>query len=219
LHCTCGFSALYAQRPTVLNQSGPSSHSTNEEVWRDSAQTSDEQLLEQIASDDEQALAELYGRHGKSLHNYLLRLVHESGVAEDLLQEVFVAVWQGAHRFKGHAKVTTWLYRIAHNRAVSWLRRHRKETGLDELPDLAAEDDPATYTMEKWRAVQLRRALDRLSPRHRSVLELTFFLGFSYAEVAEIVGCPVGTVKSRMSHARRYLLEALASMGIEDYPE
>lgn len=202
-----------------MNQSSPSSDSASEEVGQVPALTPDEQLLAQIASGEEQALAELYQRHGKSLYNYLLRLVHEPEVAEDLLQEVLVAVWQGAHRFKGHAKVTTWLYRITHNQAVSWLRRHRKETGLDELPELAAGDDPAAYTMEKWRAGQLRKALDRLAPRHRSVLELTFFLGFSYAEVAEIVGCPVGTVKSRMSHARRYLLEALASMGIEDYPE
>jgi RNA polymerase sigma-70 factor (ECF subfamily) len=202
-----------------LNQSGPSSDSANEAVGRIPAPASDEQLLMQIASGEERALAELYQRHGKPLYNYLLRLVHVPAVAEDLLQEVFVAVWQGAHRFKGHAKVTTWLYRITHNRAVSWLRRHRQETGLDELPDLADGVDPAAYAMEKWRALQLRRALDRLPPRHRSVLELTFFLGFSYAEVAEIVGCPVGTVKSRMSHARRYLLEALANLGIEDYPE
>jgi RNA polymerase sigma-70 factor (ECF subfamily) len=172
-----------------------------------------------IADGEEQALAELYQRYDKPLYNYLLRLVHQPTVAEDLLQEVLLAVWQGADRFKGQSKVTTWLYRIAHNRAVSWLRQRRKETGVDDLPDLASGDDPATHAMQKWRAVQLRRALDRLSPRHRSVLELTFFLGFSYAEVAEIVDCPVGTVKSRMSHARRYLLDALAKMGIEDYPE
>ena len=202
-----------------MNQGGPSSDIANEEVGQIPAKVSDRQLVKQIADGEEQALAELYQRYCKPLYNYLLRLVHEPTVAEDLLQEVLVAVWQSAHRFKGHAKVTTWLYRITHNQAVSWLRQHRKETGLDELPNLAVGDDPATYAMEKWRAVQLRRALDRLSPRHRSVLELTFFLGFSYAEVAEIVGCPVGTVKSRMSHARRYLLDALAQMGIEGYPE
>jgi RNA polymerase sigma-70 factor (ECF subfamily) len=183
------------------------------------AQVGDQQLLRQIAGGDEQALAELYQRYGKPLYNYLLRLVHESTVAEDLLQEVLVAVWQGAHRFQGRAKVTTWLYRIAHNQAVSWLRQIQKEPGQTELGELTNGHDPVEQAMENWRAAQVRRALDQLSPRHRAVLELTFFHGFSYAEVAEIVGCPVGTVKSRMSHARRYLSEALQNMGVEGYPE
>jgi RNA polymerase sigma-70 factor (ECF subfamily) len=195
-----------------LNQSG-------QQIESALAQVEDQHLLRQIAGGDEQALAELYQRYGKPLYNYLLRLVHESTVAEDLLQEVLVAVWQGAHRFQGRAKVTTWLYRIAHNQAVSWLRQTQKEPGQTELGELASGHDLVEQAMENWRATQLRRALDELSPRHRAVLELTFFHGFSYAEVAEIVGCPVGTVKSRMSHARRYLSEALQNMGVEGYPE
>lgn len=202
-----------------MNQGSSAFDLADEDGRQSPAQASDEQLLEQITDGEEQALGELYQRYGRPLYNYLLRLVHEPTVAEDLLQEVLIAVWQGAHRFKGRSKVTTWLFRITHNQAVSWLRQHRKELGLDEVPDVATGDDPAEYAMENWRAVQLRRALDQLSPRHRAVLELTFFLGFSYAEIAQIVGCPVGTVKSRMSHARRYLHDALGSMGIEDYPE
>ena len=192
---------------------------SGEQIERALAQVGDQQLLHQIAGGDEGALAELYQRYGKPLYNYLLRLVHEPTVAEDLLQEVLVAVWRGAHRFQGRAKVATWLYRIAHNQAVSWLRQIQKEPGQTELGELTNGHDLVEQAMENWRAAQVRRALDQLPARHRAVLELTFFHGFSYAEVAEIVGCPVGTVKSRMSHARRYLSEALQKMGVEGYPE
>ena len=70
-------------------------------------------------------------------------------MAEDLLQEVFAAAWLGADRFHGRAKVTTWLYRIAHNQAVTWLRRVRQVSGLDDLPELPAEDDPGALAMER----------------------------------------------------------------------
>ena len=79
-------------------------------------------------------------------------------MAEDLLQEVFVAAGLGADRFYRRAKVTTWLYRTAHNQAVTWLRRVRQVSGLDGLPELPAEDEPGTLAMETWRADQVRRA-------------------------------------------------------------
>src|SRR5512136_2636089 len=83
------------------------------------------ELLHQVAAGDEAAFAELYDLYAPSVYNYLLRLVNESTVAEEILQEVFLAMWQGAHRFREEAKVKTWLLRIAHHQAVSWLRRTR----------------------------------------------------------------------------------------------
>ena len=192
-------------KTNLLNQNFPSLNNDSDDIEQASTATRDRRLLRQVAAGDEWAFGKLYQRHSTPLYNYLLRLVRDAAVAEDLLQEVFVAAWLGADRFRERAKVTTWLGSV------------RPASGLDDLPELPAEDDPGALAMGTWRADQLRRALDQLSPKHRAVLELAFYHGLSHAEVAEIVGCPVGTVKSRMSYARRYLDEALKALGVEDY--
>jgi RNA polymerase sigma-70 factor (ECF subfamily) len=205
--------------PTVLNQSILSRDYTNEVAEKSVATLTDRQLLRLVADGDEQALDKLYQRHSTTLYNYLLRLIHEPPIAEELLQEVFLAVWQGAGRFRGQSKITTWLFRIAHNQAVSWLRRRREATTLDELTHLPAEGNPEEKAMASWRADQIQWALDQLSPKHRAVLELAFYHGLPYAEIAEIVDCPVGTVKSRVSYARKYLNDSLSKLGFENHLE
>ena len=192
----------------ILNQNPSSCDYTDTAI-------SDENLVRQIAAGDSRALEALYARYSAPLYRYLFRLVHETTEAEDLLQEVFVAAWRGASRFKGRAQVRTWIFRIAHNQAISWLRRQRATLALDGVEGRLAASDPAEQTMERWRAEQVRRALPGLPAKHRAVLELTFYHGFSQAEIAEIVGCPVGTVKSRMSYARRYLRQALSGLDLE----
>ena len=181
---------------------------------RPTSSLTDHQLLRGAARCDEDALDELYSRYSTPLYNYLLRLVNERSVAEELLQEVFVAVWEGASRFRGQAKVSTWLFRIAHHRAVDWLRR-RRPGSLEEIARLPADDDPEEEVFGTWDAEQLQVALAQLSPDHRAVLELVFFHDLPYREVAQIVGCPVGTVKSRVSYAKRYLNGVLRRMGVE----
>jgi RNA polymerase sigma-70 factor, ECF subfamily len=171
----------------------------------------DAELLRQVAAGDEVAFAELYDLYAPSVYNYLLRLVNESAVAEEILQEVFLAMWQGAHRFREEAKVKTWLLRIAHHQAVSWLRRARAATARAN-EDLEADDhDPIEeYLARSWQIDQVRAALARLTPNHRAVIELTFVQGLSYAEIAEVMNCPIGTVKSRMSYALRRLNNLLS---------
>ena len=142
--------------------------------------------------------------------------MREPAGAEDLLQEIFIAVWQGAGRFRGEARVKTWLFRIAHNQAVSWLRRLRPVESLpDELADGQDEWHPEAQSAQNWRAEQVWLALEKLSPTHRAVVELTYVQGFAYAEIAEILACPVGTVKSRMSYALRHLYGLLRALNVE----
>jgi RNA polymerase sigma-70 factor (ECF subfamily) len=126
-------------------------------------------------------------------------------VAEEILQEVFLVMWQSAHRFRAEAKVKTWLLRIAHHQAVSWLRRTRAV--LWPNADLEADDhEPIDeHLAHSWQVDQIRAALVQLTPNHRAVIELTFVQGLSYAEIAEVMSCPIGTVKSRMSYALRNL--------------
>ena len=183
----------------------------------DDRRPADRELISLTAAGDEDAFLELYQRYHVPLFNYLLRLVREPAVAEEVLQDVFVAIWRGAGRYRGQAKVKTWAFRIAHNQAVSWLRRYRPLVGLpDDLQDGSDEGDPEAQAIDSWRASQVQLALERLSPRHRAVVELAFVHTFSYAEIAEIMACPVGTVKSRMSHALRHLAGALAALGYDE---
>ncbi len=184
---------------------------------RDAQSETDRALLARIAQGDERAFAALYQRYHVPLYNYLLRLIHRGTVAEELLQDAFLAVWEGAAGFRGQAKVKTWLFRIAHHRAVSWLRRRREAFTYDgELPDHPVPPQTEARAMASWRVEQLRLALDKLTPDHRAVLELAFFHEMSYAEIAEVLDCPLGTVKSRMSYARRILTGHLKALGVTE---
>jgi RNA polymerase sigma-70 factor (ECF subfamily) len=165
----------------------------------------DTELLRQVAAGDEAAFAELYDLYAPAVYNYLLRLVNESTVAEEILQEVFLAMWQSAHRFREEAKVKTWLFRIAHHQAVSWLRRTRAVLWPDDDLEDEEHDHIEEHLTRSWQIDQVRAALARLSPNHRAVIELTFVQGLSYSEIAEVMSCPIGTVKSRMSYALRHL--------------
>lgn len=174
-------------------------------------------LMEQIAAGDEEAFSELYHRHHEQIYNYLLRLVRESSGAEDLLQEVFVAVWQGAGRFRKESKVRTWIFRIAHHKAVSWLRRLRPVDALPAvLPGSSPEWNPEARSIRSWQVERIQAALEQLSPKHRSVVELAYVNGFSYQEIGKILRCPVGTVKSRMSYAIRQLQGVLQVWGLKE---
>ncbi len=178
-------------------------------------EATDAQLLASVTRDDESAFAELYARYSVTLYNYLFRLTQEQTAAEDLLQEVFVAMWEGAEQFEGRASVKTWAFRIAHNKAISWLRRQKPIVEHDEtLKQIGHSDDLDTSLMHEWNTEQLRLALDQLSPAHRSVIELAFVQELSYSEIAQVVDSPVGTIKSRMSYALKYLDGFLRQQGI-----
>ncbi len=172
-------------------------------------------LLQRAAQGDENAFERLYARHSTALFNYLLRLVRHSEIAEEILQETFIAVWQQAALFEGRSAVKTWIFRIGHHKAVSWLRRNREHLSLDEsiLPEggcvLRESAD-----LRAWEEVDaLRQALDSLSPKHRAVVELAYGQGMTYKEIAWILGCPVGTVKSRMKYALQHLEGILRRSG------
>ncbi|MGD2079351.1 MAG: sigma-70 family RNA polymerase sigma factor [Chloroflexota bacterium] len=167
------------------------------------------QLLALVADGDEAAFAEFYRTQSPVVFNYLLRLIHDQNLAEDLLQETFVVVWQGASSFKGRSKVKTWTLSIAHNKAVSWLRRNRPDS-IDEATDVVSQDlGPESLAVLNDQNDELLAALDQLSADHRAVVELVFVHELSYKEVGQIVDCPVGTVKSRMSYALKHLQRIL----------
>ena len=162
-------------------------------------------LVRYIAAKDEKALEELYRRYSILLFNYVLRLIHDPHAAEDILQEVFIGVWQGAGRFQGRATVKTWLFRITHLQTAFWLRKQNKVPyhSNDLLEDVEDQESqtPETIAFQLWDWNLVQKALAQLSPVHREVIELSFAQGFSNPEIANILACPTGTVKSRLHYA------------------
>lgn len=171
--------------------------------------------ISSVAKGDEQAFVQIYRRHAQAVFNYLLRLIHDESLAEDLLQDTFVAVWQGASSYRGRSRVKTWILRIAHNRAVSWLRRSRPASVASEPEVTSQEPGPEKLAITDWQNEEILDALEALTPNHRAVVELVFVHEQSYAEIAAIMDCPVGTVKSRMSYALRHLNRLLRQAGLE----
>jgi RNA polymerase sigma-70 factor (ECF subfamily) len=142
----------------------------------------------------------LFARHRTYVYRWLLRLVSNETLAEDLLSEVFLDVWRQAGRFECRSSVSTWLMSIARHKALS-ARRRRTEAELDEQIEATVADpadDPEVALQEKNRGELVRRALMRLSIEHREVIDLVYYHEKSVDDVAQILDVPPATVKTRM---------------------
>ena len=174
---------------------------------------SDEILIRRIADGDQLAMRTLFCRHRVALYRWLLRLVRDEALAEDLLSDVFLDVWRKAASFEARSSVSTWLLAIARYKALS-ARRRRIDAELDdELASTLADpaDDPEVVLQNKNRAELLRQSLARLSPEHGEVIDLVYYHGKSVGEVAKIVGVSEATVKTRMFYARKKLTSLVAA--------
>jgi RNA polymerase sigma-70 factor, ECF subfamily len=179
--------------------------------------TSDEVLIGRIASGDRLAMQVLFARHHVRVYRFVLRLVRDEAAAEDLISEVFLDVWRQAGRFEGRSAVSTWLLAIARFKALSVLRR-RPDEELDEEKAAAIEDpsdNPEVVLEKKDKSAIIRKCLGGLSAEHREIIDLVYYHEKSVEEVAEIVGIPENTVKTRMFYARKRLAELLKAEGID----
>ena len=170
-------------------------------------------LVGRIAAGDRQALAALYRDYYPRLYRFVLRVLARSDAVEDVVNETMLAVWQQAAVFREASRVGTWIYGIAYRRALKALSRERRPVAV--LEPVPVAEPPELSGIEVRRAA-VARAIASLPPDQRAVVELTFAFGHSYGEIAVILGCPEGTVKSRMFHARaklRPLLRALVEEG------
>jgi RNA polymerase sigma-70 factor (ECF subfamily) len=179
--------------------------------------TPDEDLVSAVAHSDRQAMQTLYKRHSLRIYRFALRLTKDPALAEDLVSDVFLEVWRQANRFKGKSQVATWLLAIARNKALSTLRR-RSEAPLDDYMAAAIvdpADDAETIVSNGDRSLLIRKCLSQLSAEHREVLDLVYYHEKSVDEVAEIVGAPASTVKTRMFYARKRMEKLLTMAGVE----
>lgn len=170
-------------------------------------------LIERIARGDQDALADLYARLGPPLFRYLTQLVEDRGLAEEVLQDTLVVVWQSASRFEARSTPRTWLYGIARRQAHNRTRRKAlPRADVSELELTPADDvEPEEALLANVEREELARAVSRLTAAHREILALVFDSGLSYIETATLLGIPEGTVKSRLNNAKRALREILGA--------
>ncbi|MGH3081278.1 MAG: sigma-70 family RNA polymerase sigma factor [Gaiellaceae bacterium] len=164
------------------------------------SELSDAQLLEAIAAGDERALGALYDRFGRVAFGVALRVLRDRALAEDAVQEAFLAIWRSAARYRQErAKPSTWVLTLVHRRAVDLVRREdrRRADPLDEPAEDAGDEVPDEVDLRERRAA-VQAALQQLPDDQRQALELAYYGGYTQSELAERLGVPLGTIKSRM---------------------
>ena len=182
----------------------------------------DTYLISALADNTVWAMDLLYQRYSRLLYSLAYRIVGDLRVAEDLVQEVFVAAWQNAHSYIPQSgSVSTWLTSIMRHRACDYLRRARRRHVSQEVPWEGDEQDARTDSLdlwdETWRSLQgelVRECLMRLRPEQRAVIDLAYFEGLTQSEIASSCQIPLGTVKARIRLAMQHLRHELEKRGV-----
>jgi RNA polymerase sigma-70 factor (ECF subfamily) len=181
------------------------------------AERAEARLVEAIAAGERGAFESLYRAYHPRLTRFLDRMTRRPALVEEVLDDTMLVVWRSAARYNGRSKVSTWIFAIAYRVALKALRRF-DEASDDPVADTRASGvaGPEQRLSERQLGELLGRALDSLSAAQRAVVDLTYFHGIGYREIAAIVDCPPDTVKTRMFHARRRLRQLFAGR-LEDW--
>jgi RNA polymerase sigma factor (sigma-70 family) len=179
----------------------------------DAAETSDESLLARVASGDDDALGQLYDRFGRVAYGLALRVLRDERLAEDAVQEAFLAVWRHAASFRPErARAQTWVLTFVHRRAVDLVRREERRRAEPLEPEAQPAVGSAAEAAElRDRREAVQRALAQLPEEQRHPIELAYYGGLTQSELAERLGEPLGTIKSRMFAGLRRLRELLGT--------
>jgi RNA polymerase sigma-70 factor (ECF subfamily) len=178
---------------------------------KNSPKEHDSALLAAVAAGDRRALEELYLSYHRRLARFLSRFTQRYENIEEIINDTFMIVWQGAKDFRSASQVSTWIIGIAYRTALKSFRRQKNHNGAQSLEDYPEQTVDPTLDAEvrDW----LRHGLNRLPVEQRLTLELAYHMGHSLEEIAAITECPVGTVKARMFHAREKLRQYLPNLG------
>ncbi len=185
----------------------------------------DPELVERARQGDHQAFRKLADMHGRDAYQLARRIVGNHEDAEEVVQEALLKAYRKLDRFRGGSKFYTWLYRIVYNEAIDRVRkagrnrsvdyddaigRHEEANGATELLPPRMDADPDVVQKRRELKEQMETALAQLSEAHQAVIVLREVKGLTYEEIAEVVGCPKGTVMSRLHHARKHMQALLA---------
>lgn len=175
----------------------------------------DEALVREIAKGNQLAMRTLFKRHQVRVYRFILRIVRDRAIAEDVLSEVFLAVWRRADRFEGHSTVSTWLLSIARHKALTAIRPQPFEPLDGEMAREIADParNPEAAMRERDNGAILRRCLNALSAEHGEIIDLVYYQEKSIKEIAETIGIPLNTVKTRMFYARKRLATLMKAAG------
>jgi RNA polymerase sigma-70 factor (ECF subfamily) len=187
-------------------------------VSPDLAHLSDEAVVALVARGDERALAELYDRYGTPAYSLARRILRDPALAEDAVQDAFLAIWRGAERFAPErAKASSWIMTLVHRRAVDLVRREqrRRADSLPEAEPAAPEGSAEDAVWLRLERERVQQALRQLPDRQRETLELAYYGGFTQSELADRLGRPLGTIKSQMFAALAGLREVLDAQSQE----
>jgi RNA polymerase sigma-70 factor (ECF subfamily) len=178
----------------------------------------DEEIVHRVCGGETRMFEQLVRRHQGAVYGMALRFTGNPTDAEDVAQEVFLTAFRGLVGYKEEAKFSTWLYRVAFNKCADWLRKkgRRRAVSLDDAREIAdGRVDLEGGLVEETDRERVRRALDGLDERYRSVVVLLYYQRLSYEQIAEVLGVPVKTVETRLYRARRMLRERLGNRGEE----
>ncbi|MDR4494783.1 MAG: RNA polymerase sigma factor [Nitrospirales bacterium] len=186
--------------------------------WQD---VTDLDLLKACIPDNEDAFAVLYQRYEKRVFQYLMTVVNDAALAEEILVEVMLAIWKGLKTFQGQSKVSTWIFGIAHHKAVDGIRKatsqQRGGTPLDDILESVESGHNPLQDAHRHRTAELtNQAIATLSIDHREILHMAFFEELSYPEIAELLHIPVNTVKTRVYYAKQQLKKSLQHQGVTE---
>ena len=197
--------AANASAPLNLSASFPHQYSVCAMTTTDKAR--DEALALRLQAGDDGAFEVLYQRHSAPLRYYLRRILGQTDLADDVGQAVWLRVLRGIGGLRRLDRFMPWLYRIARNEALQEMRRRHRAVELQATEDMPAVEDDSVDRFDDAAAVHA--ALDSLKPLDREALTLRFVQGMTYAEMAEVLGCPAGTVRSRLHYAKCALKKSL----------
>jgi len=173
--------------------------------------TSDEAvLLRRVAVGDREAFETLYRGYFPRLTRFLERVMRRPHAVEEVLNDTMLVVWRKAATFNAQSKVSTWIFSIAYRKALKAVKRFDDPVESDDQVFESTMPGPEGVLMQKQRGALLLKQIGRMSAEHRAVIELTYYHGCAYKEIAQIMECPVDTVKTRMFHARRRLRQFLS---------
>jgi RNA polymerase sigma-70 factor (ECF subfamily) len=176
----------------------------------------DESLIERIAAGDRFAMKNFYRRHNVRVYRFILNLIKNHAIAEDLVSEVFLDVWIKAAQFEYRSRVLTWLFAIARNKTLEAMRQRtfdQLDSSPVELIEDPAEDAEVIVGKQKMKSILLE-CLAGLSPAHRQIIDLVYYHGRTISDIALILGIEQSTVKTRMFYARQRLADLLLAQGV-----
>jgi RNA polymerase sigma-70 factor (ECF subfamily) len=168
-------------------------------------------LLALVRAHDLQAFEYLYRHYQARLGRFVMNLVHRHMLVEEVVNDTMMVLWEKPDSFDGRSKLSTWLFAIAYRKAIRARMSDDLPIAETNMPEQIDDAAPSDQNFSRKRAAAiLQSAINELSPDHRAVVHLTYYQEIGYREIAEILGCPVDTVKTRMFHARRHLKSKLA---------